>query len=833
MNNTSTKVEFLQFHQPSLKDGDYTIQVQQLIEEKENRIPKIHLNLDPAEPGVFANLEKKFHVQGERFHLKPQDIRAVFPPVHNLGEHSNVLPHIVLNRSTLPWERVSNHKDVNDPKGDLEEDKDTPWMALLVFYEDEMAPLPTSPEEDVDQLEKDKLKVTTSVVPLSTLMPPATTTSPYFPGLHLEKGQKATDQAKVIDVPKGLLTQLLPTAEELQMLAHVRQPTDDNDVPTDRELAVIIANRLPEPGKTSTVHLVSLESRLENGSFNFKKNPHDDSDTTIIPDLDNDGKPNKIRLVSLKSWDFTCLEHYAVNTNLLHHFKADSLAGIDPNIPTIENLNPSDYFSKKDFLTALKDSNKGKLTPDDLNRTDGRGVSNQTKILKAFGYGHFAAILKHLDRATLALPTVPTEDIQGRPMAGAQTANDFLKMSFTPVKHHFRKGDTTVSWFHGPLVAHQDTHDKVALQLPVLAADPLIQYYPMVKMLDVSYAAAWEMGRLLTLQDKTFSTGLYRWKRNHVHELRKRAQREAHQAHHLPGADDIDLNAHRLPEELRAWFYDLHLLKGLPFNYLVPEEAMLPTGSIRFFTVDKLWLASLLDGAFSMGRVISHDHQKDENLIHAVIKQAFDAENSRDLDQETGRSLMDVLGSVPQISGFLLRSEVVSGWPDLVVEGYNQRVAPDQEPDESTAVKLVRMQRLSASVLLCLFSGTVEDPMKKMGVIQTVDIHVRPEAMHFGFSVKGDTRENATYEKKLRKSTGEEHETDPDKYTVSVPFRQPLAGKPEVKNVLNVKGLEEEITKKYNAHPNEIGWRKDNPTSEVFALQMIEGVEKVRFIVGT
>jgi hypothetical protein len=33
-----------------------------------------------------------------------------FPPDGSLGEHSNVLPHIILNRSTLPWERPAIFK---------------------------------------------------------------------------------------------------------------------------------------------------------------------------------------------------------------------------------------------------------------------------------------------------------------------------------------------------------------------------------------------------------------------------------------------------------------------------------------------------------------------------------------------------------------------------------------------------------------------------------------------------------------------------------------------------------------------------------------------------
>jgi len=49
------------------------------------------------------------------------------------------------------------------------------------------------------------------------------------------------------------------------------------------------------------------------------------------------------------------------------------------------------------------------------------------------------------------------------------------------------------------------------------------------------------------------------------------------------------------------WLTRLHLLRGVPFGYLVPDIAMLPSESIRFFQVDAGWIDALIDGAFSIG----------------------------------------------------------------------------------------------------------------------------------------------------------------------------------------------------------------------------------------
>src|SRR5262245_36598669 len=111
-------VNFQRLHQPTLAAGDYKITVAQTVK------------IDNADvPGFTAT--RTFTVAGDRFELKPADVEAVFPPEGNLGEHSNVLPHIILSRSTLPWERTA----VKLAAGD--KDTGVPWLALLLFDESE------------------------------------------------------------------------------------------------------------------------------------------------------------------------------------------------------------------------------------------------------------------------------------------------------------------------------------------------------------------------------------------------------------------------------------------------------------------------------------------------------------------------------------------------------------------------------------------------------------------------------------------------------------------------------------------------------------------------
>ncbi|REJ50632.1 MAG: hypothetical protein DWQ58_14980 [Microcystis aeruginosa TA09] len=605
-----TKIEFIQYHQPALKDGDYEITIQQEIKGGE-------ITTDNS-----FQITRKFSVGAERFDLKPTDIHAVFPPDGSLGEHSNVLPHIILNRSTLPWERQSVSNNNN-----------TPWLALLLFEEIE------NPESKIITLET--LKDINSY--------PA-----KFPNFNLESGQHEDDKVIIIDVQKQLLEKILPPKEDLTYLAHVRQGTDEQGKLIGDELAVIICNRLPQKSGRSIVHLVSLEGRYNNNGFDFQ----------------GAGNNDKIRLVSLKSWSFSCVDE--------------------------------------------KQSFKGLLT--------------------------------HLNRepSTLRLPQVNNTE-----------AEKYLSMGYVPLPHFLRQGGKTFSWYHSPLITGNNPNNNITL--PIRTADELIIYNPDNGIFDVSYSAAWELGRLLALQSKNLSVSLYNWKRAHRQSLQNIET-------HLPVYNQPNTE---LPESIYNWFEDLSLLKGVPFNYLVPDELMLPVESIRFFYLDSLWIECLLDGAFSIGRVTTSDHKHDQ-------------ENKTNL----------AVNNYPIVTGFLLRSDVVSGWPGLLVDGYNEVVNNDQPVDEDKKIELLRMERLSANVLICLFKGE----------IKTVDIHQKPETLHFGLDLDDEKK---TY-KQLRSGKNIDSHV--------FPWRD------ENKKVININNLAIAIK------------NSSSFTSAQLALEMIEGVEKVRFI---
>ncbi|MCB0628200.1 MAG: hypothetical protein KDD15_00660 [Lewinella sp.] len=88
-----------------------------------------------------------------------------------------------------------------------------------------------------------------------------------------------------------------------------------------------------------------------------------------------------------------------------------------------------------------------------------------------------------------------------------------LNMGYVPLNEVLRtENGQTVSWYRGPLVPYEITDEFVSL--PIASPDAATIFDPTTGMLDVSYAAAWTIGRMIALQDVAFSTALYNYKKS-------------------------------------------------------------------------------------------------------------------------------------------------------------------------------------------------------------------------------------------------------------------------------------------------------------------------------
>lgn len=178
-----------------------------------------------------------------------------------------------------------------------------------------------------------------------------------------------------------------------------------------------------------------------------------------------------------------------------------------------------------------------------------------------------------------------------------------------------------------------------------------------------------------------------------------------------------------VPADIAAWLGRLLTLAGVPFGYLVPDEAMLPPESIRFFRLDERWVRALLDGAFSLGRNLTAEASgASANLDRALIGPvAASARAAAPVRPRAGVAAPDPATDTAW-TGFLMRSRVVADYPGLGVNVYPQGHTP-ADP-ELTLLPVRRLDRLgpAGDTLFCLVHGEA----------YLVDLHEAPELLHYG-----------------------------------------------------------------------------------------------------
>lgn len=100
-----------------------------------------------------------------------------------------------------------------------------------------------------------------------------------------------------------------------------------------------------------------------------------------------------------------------------------------------------------------------------------------------------------------------------------QYVEDVLGLGYRPINHETREGLRTVSWYKSPLLpgipAFQgintggDSKDQYQNYQCINQPDAALSYISALYMLDASYAAAWQLGRLLALRNQELLSVLY------------------------------------------------------------------------------------------------------------------------------------------------------------------------------------------------------------------------------------------------------------------------------------------------------------------------------------
>src|SRR6185437_10309358 len=84
---------------------------------------------------------------------------------------------------------------------------------------------------------------------------------------------------------------------------------------------------------------------------------------------------------------------------------------------------------------------------------------------------------------------------------------------------------------------------------------------------------------------------------------------------------DVTEPESEMPPYMEQLLAHLRLLVGVPFDYLVPDERLLPDESIRFFYLDRSWTDRLVDGAIAVGKIGTREQAHHHGHAPAVNQQ--------------------------------------------------------------------------------------------------------------------------------------------------------------------------------------------------------------------
>jgi hypothetical protein len=300
-------------------------------------------------------------------------------------------------------------------------------------------------------------------------------------------GRPSGIRCDAVEADQQFLQEILPMPEELQLLTHVRQVNvDDRELAagdSDGYFAVVMSNRIPRSGADYVCCLVSVEER-----------------TDLLPVTDYvDGGFDIFQDAAIAEIsEVTALSKSSLGTSMTAA-EADKLAKFSP-------------------APAAAATSTGIITPATSPKIVGKQVlSNQQFVVQADvvlhpksqlvllhswtftceGDGTFRQLMQSLDVGMIG-------DVEP-PSKLAVTDTGHIKIDVID-----RLGAPEQSWYRGPFVAQPLTRDALG---PYHSADQARRVVAETGAENISYAAAFEAGRLLAAADARLAQDLMRWRR--------------------------------------------------------------------------------------------------------------------------------------------------------------------------------------------------------------------------------------------------------------------------------------------------------------------------------
>ena len=435
---------------PPLLDGDYRMRL-----DTEVAISGAD---QPLDGGDFF-----FDVEGPRFALAPSEVAGVFPPRNGHGSFDSALPHVALGRRTLPWERALGDAYTAGP-----DDTPFPFLALVLFDETEC------------QIKRNQA--------LQDIVPSA-----VFDRL----GRPANIRCDAVEADAQLLRDILPMPAELQLLTHVRQVNvDDRELAagdSDGYFAVVTANRIPTAGRSYVACLVSVEERT------------DLLPTTDIVEVQGSEVFVDAELADIA--DVQAMSRSALGTTI-------AAPDADRVVRSGKNVFPALASDARIDPNVVADAEKESNVAATVAALQ---VVGRQQVVLGGVVLHPKAQLVLLHSWTFACEGDGTfrQLLQGLDVGMMGDADPASKLEVTDTGHikidvTDRLGAPEQCWYRGPLVPQPLTRDPLG---PYHSADQARRVVADTGAENISYASAFEVGRLLAAADARLAQELMRWRR--------------------------------------------------------------------------------------------------------------------------------------------------------------------------------------------------------------------------------------------------------------------------------------------------------------------------------
>lgn len=652
---------------PGLRAGSYTISVNQAITPDGNN------------PSVTKSVpsQQKFVVFSPKFTIPSDALYSVYPP-ENHSVRPEVLPHVVFNDATVPWERYGSYLAEKNPPHDYAYNR-VPWVACLPFTADELTLPPealSGPKSlfnGTDSLKNGAQQTAT----FSVQMPVADvykldSTQVAIPFTQVND---TTDEvAQLIFVKSKLFNSLFakldhngtvlpssnPDVGRFRFLSHVRKVNTkgmadadehDDETQTEREFGITVSHRsgpltAQQPVLLAT-HLLSIEGVEQMSGFPIQQ--------------------EYVALASLHSWNYMSLppnsfslvasfEALAATRSLLRpplHVTSTSVFS-DPPDPVQGHIMSriTDGYSmvKQRVITGETTAAfvRGPFTPTKVQYP-------QWDLLSNSGYS-----LQILDQQLGLMDiTYSTAWQLGRTMAMAN-------QPYSTAISRVRKAITDPALYK----SQEQALEKAGLDFK--SREKLIASFGSTakSLLDMSRqrdhgsstvnVTRWSLPRRTTSALSYHSQDLSEFLEDNLVEQAKKVASS-------PDGKDPDqpygppYDEYNTPYSadwvvLLRFVLDLMYLINIPAHYLITDPSHLPVESFRMFYIDPNWIDALVDGGLSIGNHIDPTDDKVRRAIKQAINRYFSTPNST----------LKYPPPVPKY-GFYMRSAVVTKFPDLVL----------------------------------------------------------------------------------------------------------------------------------------------------------------------